>query len=228
MAEPTPRNVDMDERQISARIHENLAWAKLAVVVKPPVVKPPVAKTVEEPVSGPLSKIASSSFFDLPPRDREFEVPVKHESAQPVLSANLADRNVFVFAAYQTIFGRDPSPVEILHHARLLRFLPFLYSRRRFLARLRGSWEAVAFQSRVRVQQEQEVRSRFLSMEHRQEQLRVQVQALQRSLTEASYGIVEDILERQKQLSKVYAKSTPSTDHHAGHDIPTGSAKGAY
>ena len=223
MTEPTPRNVDMDERQISARIHENLAWAKLAVVVKPPV-----AKIVEEPVSGPLSKIASSSFIDLPPRDREFEVPVKHESTQPVLSANLADRNVFVFAAYQTIFGRDPSPVEILHHARLLRFLPFLYSRRRFLARLRGSWEAVAFQSRVRVQQEQEVRSRFLSMEHRQEQLRVQVQALQRSLTEASYGIVEDILERQKQLSKIYAKSTPSADHHAGHDIPTGSAKGAY
>ena len=211
----------MDERQISVRIHENLAWAKLAVVVKPPV-----AKIVAEPVAGPLSKIASNPFIDLPPRD--LEVPVKHEPIQTMVPANLLDRNVFVFVADQTIFGREPSPVEILHHARLLRFLPFLYSRRRFLARLRGSWEAVAFQSRVRVQQEQEVRNRFLAMEHRQEQLRVQVQALQRSLTEASYGIVEDILEQQKQFAKAHAISAPSADHHSGRDVETGSARGAF
>jgi hypothetical protein len=210
----------MDELQISARIHENLAWAKLAVVVKPPA-----AKIVAESVASPLSKIASSSFIDLPPRD--LEVPVKQEHIQPDIPANLFDRNVFIFVAYQTIFGRDPSPVEILHHARLLRFLPFLYSRRRFLARLRGSWEAMAFESRVRVQHEQEVRARFLAMEHRHEQLRVQVQALQRSLTEASYGIVEDILERQKQFAKAYAKSTPSADHHSTHHVSSGSAKGA-
>ena len=221
MAEPTPRNVVMDERQISARIHENLAWAKLAVVVKPPV-----AKVIAEPVAGPLSKIASSSFIDLPPR--ELDLPVKHENIPAALPENLADRNVFVFVAYQTIFGRDPSPVEILHHARLLRFLPLLYSRRRFLARLRGSWEAIAFQSRVRIQHEQEVRGRFLAMEHRQELLRVQVQALQRSLTEASYGIVEDILERQKQISKVDTTSSPSGVQHPGHDVPTGAAKGAF
>ena len=214
----------MDERQISARIHENLAWAKLTAVVK----QPPVAKVVAEPVSSPLTKIASSSFIELPTQDREFEVPDMPKNIQPVLPANLANRNEFVFAAYQTIFGRDPSPVEILHHARLLRFLPFLYSRRRFLARLQGSWEAVVFQSRMRKQQEQDIRARFLAMDDRQEQLRVQVQALQRSLTEASYGIVEDILERQKQLAKTYTKSTPGADQNSGHDVPTGSAKGAY
>ncbi len=155
----------MDERQISARIRQNLAR------LSPPMVEPPVIE------------------------------PVPHFESVAV-PAVIADRNAFVAQAYRTLFGRDATPVEIMHHARLLRFLPFWYSRRKFLTRLRDSWEAVAFQSRVRLQHESEVRNKFVAMERQQRefhaQLRAQIRALQRALTEVSYEIVEDIVERQR------------------------------
>ena len=118
------------------------------------------------------------------------------------IPARIDDRNAFIFAAYRVILGREASPVEILHHARLLRFLPFVYTRRKFLDRLRNSWEAIAFQSRTRLRIEAEMRSRFDALESKWAsvhiQLREQIRALQRSLTEVSYEIVEDIVERQK------------------------------
>ena len=118
------------------------------------------------------------------------------------IPARIDDRNAFIFAAYRVILGREASPVEILHHARLLRFLPFVYTRRKFLDRLRNSWEAIAFQSRTRLRIEADIRARFDELESKWDrthlQLREQIRALQRSLTEVSYEIVEDIVERQK------------------------------
>ena len=118
------------------------------------------------------------------------------------IPARLDDRNAFIFAAYRIILGREASPVEILHHARRLRFLPFVYTRRSFLDRLRHSWEAIAFQTRTRHRHEAELRDRIDALESRCErahaQLREQIRALQRSVTEVSYEIVEDIVERQK------------------------------
>lgn len=154
----------MNERQISARIRENLARAAPPAVAAPMPDPPPSAERVVVPT----------------------EIP---------------DRNAFVAQAYRTLFGREASPVEILHHARLLRFLPLWYTRRKFLNRLGDSWEAVAYESRVRLQHESDVRERFAALERQQRefhaQLRTQIQALQRALTEVSYEIVEDIVERQ-------------------------------
>lgn len=116
--------------------------------------------------------------------------------------ARIGDRNAFIFTAYRVILGREASPVEILQHARLLRFLPFLYTRRQLLDRLRNSWEAIAFQNRTRLRHEAEMRARFDALESKLDlahiQLREQIRALQRSVTEVSYEIVEDIVERQK------------------------------
>lgn len=118
------------------------------------------------------------------------------------IPARIDDRNALIFAAYRVILGRDAGPAEILHHARLLRFLPFLYTRRRFLDRLRNSWEAIAFQTRTRLRDEAGMRARSDALESKWErdhaQLREQIRALQRSITEVSYEIVEDIVERQK------------------------------
>ena len=118
------------------------------------------------------------------------------------IPARIDDRNAFIFAAYRVILGRDASPVEILRHARLLRFLPFLYTRCQFLKRLRNSWEAIAFQTRTRLRHEAEMQARSDALESKWErdhaQLQEQIRALQRSITEVSYEIVEDIVERQK------------------------------
>ena len=162
----------MDERQIRARIRENLSRA-------------PMSNSLQDRTADPSAPDGLTTVVGTP------EAP-----------AIIGDRNALIDQAYKTLLGREASPVEILHHARLMRFLPLVYTRRRFLTRLRSSWEAIAFQSRMRSRHESEVSARFDALKLQQEQshaqLWAQIRALQRSLTEVSYDIVEDIVERQK------------------------------
>ena len=164
----------MEEHDVTARIRETMKWASLNAAVASTHSQ---VTSTQSPAAAPL------------PLD-------------PLPLPEVVDRNVFVEQAYRVILGRDASPAELLHQARLLRFFPFWYTRRAFLSRLRESWEAAAFQHQIRLRHEGEWQTRHAALEQRIEQshaqLRVQIQALQRSLTEVSYDIVEDIVERQK------------------------------
>ena len=110
------------------------------------------------------------------------------------------DRNALIAEAYRVVVGREATPAEILHHARKMRFAGFYFTPRRFLGRLRETWEAVAFAERNRLRHERFLSMRIEEIEKRQAQqiaeLRQQIQALQRALTEVSYRIVDDVLER--------------------------------
>ena len=103
------------------------------------------------------------------------------------------DRNRFIAHAYATLLGRSPSPDEVLRQARRLRFLPFLYTRRVFLARLRGCWEAIAHRERERRIYEASVLGRLTEIEHCQEQVRLRLKALQSAVTDLGSEIVSDL-----------------------------------
>jgi len=105
----------------------------------------------------------------------------------------IADRNVFVFEAYRAILRRDPTREESLREARRLRFLPFLYTRSRFLARLRESLEATLLENRDRAAREATEAHRFAKLEQAHAQNHAQLKALQRSLSAVSYGIVDEL-----------------------------------
>lgn len=148
-------------------------------------------------------------------REQLMRAGVESEAAEPILispsaweppSVAPADRNGFIAEAYRVVVGRDATPAEILHHARKMRFVGFYFTPRRFLGRLRETWEAVAFAERNRLRHERYVTLRLDEIETRQAkqvaELRQQIQALQRALTEVSYKIVDDVVERTGAVAR--------------------------
>ena len=103
------------------------------------------------------------------------------------------DRNRFIAMTYESVLGRPASPAEIMRHARRLRFLPFLYTRRRFLDRLRNSREALDYRTRDWTRHDAEMQVRLKLIEHRQEQVRLQLKALLSAVTELGGEIVADL-----------------------------------
>ena len=155
----------MDDSQATARIRENLDWCKLAR---------------ESGIQAPEDVAMAEERSDrLGPR------------TESELAAT--DRNRFIELAYMAVLGRPPSQKEILHQARLLRFLPFICTRHRFLTRLRGCWEAIDRRTQERRVHEAEVLMRLRIIEQRQEQSRLQLKALFSAVTELGSEIMADL-----------------------------------
>jgi len=107
------------------------------------------------------------------------------------LVANSADdRNRFVTAAYLAILGRPPSPAESMRQGRRLRFLPILYTPRRFLARLTNSWEAIQYQTSLRNLQHHELATCLGKIELHLQQSRIELKNLRRAVNEMAGEIV--------------------------------------
>jgi hypothetical protein len=113
----------------------------------------------------------------------------------------IADRNVFIIEAYRVVLRRDPTQEEVTREARLLRFLPYIYTRSRFLARLRGSFEAIVLENRDRAARAALDALRFAALEREHEKIEAQLKVLQRSLSAVSYGIVDEIIEGQRRAT---------------------------
>ena len=183
----------MDDSLATARIRENLDWGKLV-------------RGGDAPESERLEVRAERESLRFEHRG-EFEGPP-------------ADRNRFVALAYRAVLGRDPSQQEILHHARLLRFLPFFYTRFRFLSRLQGCWEAVERRTRERRRHDAEVLMRLKLLELHLEQNRDQIKALFSAVTELGDEIMADLRESPAPRGGPDGAAAPARDRRHPQESP--------